>query len=232
MTRPVDLAQRLCLWADELRALASNGLQFNSNPYDRANYERTLGIALEMFARAADRPVEELAPILARTLAQSTPLAVGDAVVINDAGEMLLIQRADSGLWATPGGAFEVGETPAEGACRECYEETGVRVEPLALIGVYDSRIAGTRVWRHCYHFSFLCRPVGEEQDTPLHPQETLDLGWFSESALPPLDRGHDFWVPLGFRFWRGEMRRAYFDAATPITPRCFPPHPPVSPRR
>jgi hypothetical protein len=36
----MDLAQQLCLWADELRAAAGNGLQFNSNPYDRANYER------------------------------------------------------------------------------------------------------------------------------------------------------------------------------------------------
>jgi hypothetical protein len=121
----MNLAQQLCLWADELRAVASNGLQFNSNPYDRANYEQIGRIAAEMFARAVDRPVEELVPILAKTLGQATPLAVGDAIVINDGGEILLIQRADSGLWATPGGAFEVGETAAEGACRECYEETG-----------------------------------------------------------------------------------------------------------
>ena len=212
----MDLAQQLCLWADELRAVASNGLQFNSNPYDRANYERILSLAAEMFARAADLPAEELVPVLAETLGQATPLAVGDAVVINAAGEILLIQRADSGLWAAPGGAFEVGETAAEGACRECYEETGVRVEPLGLIGVYDSRIVGTRVARHCYHFSFLCQPADEGQGTPVHPQETLDMGWFPEGALPPLDRGHDFWVPVGFRFWRGEMEQAYFDPTTP----------------
>ena len=49
----------------------------------------------------------------------------------DDAGEMLLIQRVDSGLWAAPGGAFDVGETAAEGAVRECHEETGWRVEPV-----------------------------------------------------------------------------------------------------
>ena len=212
----MDLAQQLCLWADELRAMASNALQFDLNPYNRANYERIWNMAAEMFAHAVDQPIEELQPILARTLGQATPLAVGDAVVINDAGEMLLIQRADSGLWATPGGGFEVGETAAEGACRECYEETGVRVEPRALIGVYDSRIAGTRTTRHCYHFSFLCRPVSDEPDPPLHPQETLDAGWFTEDALPPLDRGHDFWIPIGFRFWRGETQQTYFDPASP----------------
>ena len=102
----MDLAHQLCLWADELRAAAGNGLQFNSNPYDRANYERIWSIAAEMFACAVGQPVEELVPILARTLEQTTPLAVGDAIVINDVGQILLIQRADSGLWATPGGGF------------------------------------------------------------------------------------------------------------------------------
>jgi 8-oxo-dGTP pyrophosphatase MutT (NUDIX family) len=216
----MSIARQLCLWADELRAIAGNGLQFSSNPYDRANYERILNLAVGMFARATNLPVEELAPVLAETLGQSTPLAVGDAIVINAGGEILLIQRADSGLWAAPGGAFEVGETAAEGACRECYEETGVRVEPLSLIGVYDSRIVGTRVNRHCYHFSFLCRPADGEQGTPLHPQETLDVGWFPEDALPALDRGHDFWVPVGFRFWRGETMQAYFDPMTPQSPK------------
>ena len=215
----MDLGQQLCLWADELRAVASNGLHFSSNPYDRANYERVWRVATEIFARAVDQTVEEVVPVLARTLGQSTPLAVGDAIVINDAGEILLVQRADSGLWATPGGAFEVGETAAEGACRECYEETGVRVEPVGLIGVYDSRVVRTRVPRQCYHFSFLCRPLAEGRDAPLHPQETLDVGWFAEDSLPSLDRGHDFWVPIGFRFWRGEVQRAYFDPATPALP-------------
>jgi len=65
-----------------------------------------------------------------------------------------------------------------------------------------------------------LCQPADEEQGIPLHPQETLDVGWFPEDALPPLDRGHDFWVPVGFRFWRGEMEQAYFDPTTPQLPK------------
>jgi len=80
----MNLAQQLYLWADALRAIAGNGIRFSSNPYDRANYERILSIAAEMFSHASDRPVEELVPILAKTLGQATPLAVGDAIVIND----------------------------------------------------------------------------------------------------------------------------------------------------
>ena len=149
---------------------------------------------------------------LLRTLDHYTPMVMGDALVINDKGEMLLIQRADSGLWAAPGGAFDVGETAAEGAVRECHEETGWRVEPVALIGLYDSRRVETRVGHHVYHLSFLCRPLVLDPVAPSHSLEALNIGWYPEDALPPLDRGHRTWVPNAFRHWRGEMTGAYFD--------------------
>ena len=141
-----------------------------------------------------------------------TPMVMGDTLVINDDGEILLIQRADSGLWATPGGAFDVGETAAEGAVRECYEETGWQVEPIALIGIYDSRRVGIRTGHHVYHLGFFCRPLTPDPMPPSHSQETLNMGWFSEDALPPLDAGHRVWVPNAYRYWHGEMRDAYFD--------------------
>jgi hypothetical protein len=37
-------------------------------------------------------------------------------------------------------------------------------------------------------------------------------MGWFAESELPPLDIGHQVWIPNAYRYWRGEMRGAYFD--------------------
>ncbi len=126
-----------------------------------------------------------------RLLDHYTPMVMGDALVINDAGEILLIQRADSGMWAAPGGAFDVGETAAEGAVRECHEETGWRVEPLALIGLYDSRRVETRVGHHVYHLSFLCRPLSLDRSVPSHAMESLNMGWFAEEELPPLDLGH-----------------------------------------
>ena len=47
------------------------------------------------------------------------------AVVLNDAGRVLMIQRTDNDLWAVPGGAQEVGETSTEAAVREVREEPG-----------------------------------------------------------------------------------------------------------
>jgi ADP-ribose pyrophosphatase YjhB (NUDIX family) len=208
----MDISSRLALLADELRAISANGLQFVKSPYDQANYRRVRAIAAELFSLADSRPLPEIEEDLAHMLGHYTPMVMGDALVINARGEILLIRRADSGLWAAPGGAFDVGETAAQGVARECLEETGWVVEATRLIGVYDSRLLGTRVHQHVYHMSFLCRPLKRAPGPPAFSGEALDVGWFPESELPPLDRGHHVWVPNAFRAWRGDMPQAYFD--------------------
>jgi 8-oxo-dGTP pyrophosphatase MutT (NUDIX family) len=60
------------------------------------------------------------------------------AVVSNGAGEVLLQRRTDNGLWALPGGGIELGESVAQALVREVREETGLDVEPVALVGVYS----------------------------------------------------------------------------------------------
>ena len=52
-----------------------------------------------------------------------------DAFIVNGAGEVLLIRRADDGCWAMPDGWVEPAETPAEAAVRETKEETGLTVK-------------------------------------------------------------------------------------------------------
>jgi ADP-ribose pyrophosphatase YjhB (NUDIX family) len=61
------------------------------------------------------------------------------AVVADQAGGILLIERTDNGLWTIPGGGMEVGETIAQTAIREVKEETGVDVEVQRLIGIYSN---------------------------------------------------------------------------------------------
>jgi ADP-ribose pyrophosphatase YjhB (NUDIX family) len=76
-------------------------------------------------------------------LGMRTPLLSVDAAVFDESGRLVLIQRADNGAWAMPGGAAEVGETPAEAVAREVREETGLEVRAVQLLGIYDSRLAG-----------------------------------------------------------------------------------------
>ena len=208
------LSQRLRLWADELRAIANEGLRWESdNPYSVRRSQRVLRIAAEIFAVQDTRDADVIEQSYRGDLTHLAPYTGGDAAVFNQRGEILLIQRKDDQLWAMPGGAFEVGETPAAGACREAWEETGLAVEPLALVGVYDSRFCGTRSNGHLYQFVFLCRPR-EPDAQPALSNETLDVGWYAEASLPPLSPGHAPRIADAFRCWRGEVRGAVFDRA------------------
>lgn len=212
MPEITDIAQRLRLWADELRALANEGLRWeHENPYSVHRFERVRRIAAELFAAQDARDVAAIELAFAADPWHLAPYPCGDAAIFNQAGEILLIQRKDDQLWAMPGGAFEVGETPAEATCREAWEETAVAVEPLKLVGVYDSRLCGSRTSAHLYQFVFLCRP----RDPAAQPQpsnETLGAGWYAETNLPPLSPGHATRIADAFRCWRGELWEAVFD--------------------
>lgn len=67
-------------------------------------------------------------------------LKVGAAVVIEQTGALLLLQRARQpwrGFWNLPAGYVEVDEDPARAAERETFEETGLQVKTSELLGAY-----------------------------------------------------------------------------------------------
>jgi 8-oxo-dGTP diphosphatase len=59
--------------------------------------------------------------------------------VINHDGRVLATRRRDNGHWEPPGGVLEPGETMQAGVVREVLEETGLRVDPARLSGVYQN---------------------------------------------------------------------------------------------
>ncbi|MGH3713539.1 MAG: NUDIX hydrolase [Micromonosporaceae bacterium] len=72
-------------------------------------------------------------------------------LLVNAAGRVLLLRGSDPArpgvrYWFTVGGGLDAGETPAEGAARELYEETGLSVPVTAL---------GERVWHEVAEFPF-----------------------------------------------------------------------------
>lgn len=90
----------------------------------------------------------------------------GVGAVIFRAGCVLLVQRGHAplkGEWSLPGGALETGETLEEGLRREVLEETGLAIEPVSIVEVFD-RIARDEEGRVQYHYvlvDFLCRVTG-----------------------------------------------------------------------
>jgi len=61
-----------------------------------------------------------------------------NVVVVNEAGEILMIRRTDNDNWAVPGGAIDLGESVAQAGVRETLEESGVECEITGIIGIYS----------------------------------------------------------------------------------------------
>ncbi len=90
-------------------------------------------------------------------------------IVAREDGRVLAIERDDDGRWVPPGGVLELEETPQAGAVREVWEETGVRVEPVRLVGVYKNMRLGV------VSLAFRCRPVDGE---PRPTDEAARVAW------------------------------------------------------
>lgn len=64
---------------------------------------------------------------------------IASAVVLNDNGDILILQRASDSSWQPnrwnfPGGKVDIGETPEQGAIRETKEEAGIDISNLDLL--------------------------------------------------------------------------------------------------
>ncbi|HEV2993389.1 MAG TPA: NUDIX hydrolase N-terminal domain-containing protein [Acidimicrobiia bacterium] len=210
----------LLRWAETLSGIARTGLGFTQSLYERERFQEVLKVAADIRAAArqeaeADALYDEwLASVGEGVAGYVTPKVAVAAVVGNDAGEILLTQRADSGVWLYPVGWADVGYSPSEVAVKEVYEETGIEVEPASLIAVFDGlRLGFARL--PLYSLVFHCRMVGGTLRA--HPLETQAVGFFGRDNLPWPLAGGARWLDTAFAALAGEVRPADFDP--PRTP-------------
>ena len=212
--------RELLRWAEALEATARTGLGFTENLYERERFEEVLHIAADIRSHVVggldpDRQVGEWLDRVGHGVAgYVTPKITVGAVVGNDDGELLLIQRADSGVWLYPTGWADVGYSPAEVVVKEVAEETGIECEVVRPIGILDGMRRGfTRI--PLVSLVFHCRAVGGELRA--HPLECTDVGFFAEGARPEPTAGADLWAEHAFAAIRGEDVDVLYDP--PRTP-------------
>jgi len=119
---------------------------------------------------------------------------VGVGAVIVQDGRVLLIQRGQPpllGEWSLPGGVLECGETLREATVREAREETGLVVETVDMLGVYERVIRNDegRVRYHYVLIDFLCRPIAGDLKAG---SDAADVQWFTRNEIPALNLAFD----------------------------------------
>jgi 8-oxo-dGTP diphosphatase len=110
---------------------------------------------------------------------------VGVGGVVIQGSRVLLIQRGQpplKGEWSIPGGMVELGESLVEGVRREVREETGLEVEPLEVLCVFD-RIQknGSRIQYHYVIVDYVCRRTGGRLKSG---SDVLDARWVEREDL------------------------------------------------
>ena len=203
---------------------------FTDNLYERERFEEVLNVAADIKAaantamgpgidaaealeieREQDHFVQEwLESVGVGVPGYVTPKVAIGAIVGNDDGELLLVQRADSGIWLYPTGWADVGYSPAEVAVKEVVEETGIECEAQRVLAVIDGQRMGFSRFG-MYMLVFHCQATGGE--LRCHPLECADVGWFADDALPATTAGAGWWAPMAFAAIRGEEFPTVFDA-------------------
>ena len=200
-------------WAKRLQGIASTGLFFSEQPYDRERYQEVANIANEMLAALGNVPVSRIESLVSDfAKGYATPKIDVRGAIIEDE-KILLVREASDGLWTLPGGYADVGISASENVVKEVWEEASIKVSTIGLYGIrhkakhgYDPDV------RDFYKLFFHCEKMDE--DVPAPGPETTDVGFFGLGNLPPLSRGRVIEQDLvaAFEFANNPTRLALFD--------------------
>ena len=104
------------------------------------------------------------------------------AAIVNQEGKLLLAQRGsqaknEQGLWETPGGGQELGDTMQETLKREMMEELNIEIGIGEVLGTYDHILP--EVGQHWVAVSFICK-ITNGEPTIMEPEKCSQIGWFT----------------------------------------------------
>jgi len=136
-------------------------------------------------------------------------------LVFDEQERVLLVRHREGGKWVAPGGGIEPYEPPADAAVREMWEETGLLVEPVRILGVYGGPefhweySNGDKVGYVMIVFQGNVKggePVGVEE-------EVLEMGFFAAEELEQLPMAEWLKIVLADAFLK--KREASFQPST-----------------
>lgn len=119
-------------------------------------------------------------------------IRVAAALIVDNAGRLLLVRKRGTSVFMQPGGKYEPGESGAQTLARELHEELGLMLSPAALepLGTFTAPAAneaGMLVEAEVFRAA-----ISESTGAPVAGAEIDELRWvhpheFGDLAIAPL---------------------------------------------
>jgi phosphatase NudJ len=133
------------------------------------------------------------------------------AALVERDGRLLMVEeRTPEGLKLNqPAGHLDAGESLQDAAVRETLEETGWRVEPVALLGLYMARYANARTGVDVTYLrhAFVCRALSHDTDRVLDDPVVRALWMTPDEILAESARHRSPAVARTVRDWLAGRR-------------------------
>ncbi len=108
------------------------------------------------------------------------PINLGARVLLVNKNRVLLLEHHYVPKYYLPGGQIRRDETFEEAAKREVLEETGIKIDNLKLLGIYQSSWEGKR------SVQVIFTANTNVLEIKIHdPKEIKNMGWFDLNDLP-----------------------------------------------
>lgn len=115
---------------------------------------------------------------------RKVPIAGVSVIVTNLTGDVLLLRHSyGPAVWALPGGGLHQGEDPQYAARREVFEELGLELAKVELVGTLEEVLSGSPHTAHIFSAVCVRQPQPDKR-------EVVEARFFPSHSLPePLGR-------------------------------------------
>ena len=187
--------------------LADLGCLYAHNGYDDERYHELKEINMKILSLLSENSMEDICSFYLPIKEYPTPKVDIRGILLDENNKILMVEeKLDPGKWSIPGGWADIGFTPSEVIKKEMKEETGLDVEVVRILAVYDKKChSHPQEAFYTYKIVFLCKKIGGELKSTF---DIDDVKFFDIENLPPLSEA---------RILKSQIKQLYYLAVDDI---------------